>query len=100
MRRAVLFVALTLLLIAGSSFVLAQEISEVYWVNYFSNRLNSGAPAVSSLARLDQTVRIINPGEQGTPISARGTVCAAIYVFDDNQEMSECCSCPITPTDC
>ena len=24
------------------------------------------------------------------------TVCADIYVFDDNQEMSECCSCPIT----
>jgi len=71
---------------------MAQGISDVYWVNYYSNRGFGTMPAP-----LDQTVRIINPGEQGTPISAKhGTVCADIYVFDSNQEMTECCACPIT----
>ncbi len=45
------------------------------------------------------TVRIINTGQIGSPIDVgtrHGTVCANIYVFDANQEMLECCSCPIT----
>ncbi len=31
-----------------------------------------------------------------TPVPS-GTVWASIYVFNDSQEMEECCSCPITP---
>src|SRR5215470_1907832 len=90
MRRAVSFAALALLFIAFSSVALAQGISDVYWANYFSNRLTGPAP-------FDQTVRIINPGEQGTPLSAHhGAVCADIYVFNDDQEMEECCECFIT----
>ncbi|HXZ81551.1 MAG TPA: hypothetical protein VEG30_16610 [Terriglobales bacterium] len=98
MRKAATATILLLAVVACSSFVMAQGISDVYQVNYFSNRLNSVTPGVvSDVGRLDQTVRIINPGEQGTPISAKhGTVCADIYVFDSNQEMSECCACPIT----
>jgi hypothetical protein len=52
-------------------------------VNYFSNANTAGAP--------DGTVRITNPGTSG------GNLCAAIYVFDQDQELSECCSCLITP---
>lgn len=52
-------------------------------VDYFSNANTAGAP--------DATVRLDNPGTAG------GNVCAAIYVFDSNQEMSECCSCLLTP---
>jgi hypothetical protein len=91
MCKAISVTALVLLIVALSSVAFGQGISDVYQVNYFSNatRQATGYP--------DQAVRIINPGEQGTPISAKhGTVCADIYVFDDNQEMSECCSCPIT----
>jgi len=89
MKKVISLVALVLIIAGLASFASAQGISDVYWVNYYSNR----AP----LAVNDQTVRIINPGEQGTPISAgHGTVCADIYVFDSNQEMSECCSCKIT----
>src|SRR3984885_13536729 len=55
----------------------------VYNVDYFSNANTSGAP--------DGTVRIINPGTSG------GNLCADIYVFDTNEEMSECCSCTTTP---
>jgi hypothetical protein len=36
-------------------------------------------------------VRITNPGTSG------GNLCADIYVFDTNEEMSECCSCTVTP---
>jgi hypothetical protein len=52
-------------------------------VDYFSNANTAGAP--------DATVRLDNPGTSG------GNICAAIYVFDAQQEMSECCSCLLTP---
>jgi len=60
--------------------------SSVYFVSYFSNNY-AGAP--------DGTVRFINDGEQG--INASGDLWAAFYVFDDSQELSECCACVITP---
>jgi len=93
MKPARFVAAFLLTLIAFSPVVLAQGLSDVYQVNYFSN--SSGR--VAGIAEIDQAVRIINPGEQGTPIaSGHGAVCADIYVFDDNQEMSECCACRIT----
>ena len=86
MRRAISIAALILLLLACSSLVMAQ-LNDVYWVSYYSNRGHGTAP-------LDQTVRIVNPGEQGSPLSGtHGNVCADIYVFDANQEMIECCAC-------
>jgi hypothetical protein len=57
--------------------------ADVYAVNYFSNANTAGAP--------DGTFRITNPGTSG------GNLCAQIYVIDQNQEMSECCACLITP---
>ena len=35
-------------------------------------------------------MRLTNPGTSGN-------ICAAIYVFDPNQEISECCSCLLSP---
>ena len=69
---------------AGCAAVLsAQAIDpDTYKVNYFAHA-NVSAP--------DGTVRITNAGTSG------GDVCADIYVFDPNQELSECCSCLITP---
>lgn len=52
-------------------------------VDYFSNANTSGAP--------DATVHIVNPG------TTFNTICADVYVFDDSQEMSECCSCSLSP---
>ena len=52
-------------------------------VEYFSNANTAGAP--------DATVRLTNPGTAG------GNICASIYVFDSQQEMSECCSCLLSP---
>jgi hypothetical protein len=57
--------------------------ANVYNVDYFANANTSGSP--------DATVRIINPGLSG------GNLCADIFVFDTNEEMSECCSCTTTP---
>jgi hypothetical protein len=51
-------------------------------VDYFSNA-NSGHPAAS--------FRLTNPGTGG------GNIWAAIYVFDPDQELSECCECLLTP---
>jgi len=70
----VLAVALLVLGI-GSGIAMAQD---VYKLNYFSN---NAAPAP------DATVRIDNPG------LTYGNLCAMIYVFDADQQLSECCGC-------
>lgn len=51
---------------------------DVFKVNYFAN---NAAPAP------DATVRIDNPG------LTYGNLCAMIYVFDADQQLSECCGC-------
>jgi len=51
---------------------------DVYKINYFSN---NAAPAP------DATVRISNPG------LTYGNLCAMIYVFDADQQLTECCGC-------
>jgi len=65
----------------------AQGDNTYYFTTYFSNANTKGAP--------DSTVRIINDGSYtGSPY---GNLWAAIYVFDDSQELQECCACGITP---
>ena len=54
-----------------------------FGVDYFANNTTAGAP--------DGTVRINNPG------TTNGNLCAMIYVFDNDQEMNECCGCITTP---
>src|ERR1700730_4838873 len=50
-------------------------------VSYFSrvNSVNAG---------IDGTVQLTNPGNT--------SLCAMVYVFDQNQELNECCGCPIS----
>jgi hypothetical protein len=57
-------------------------------VDYFSNANTATAP--------DGTLRITNPGTEG---NSAGNVWTAIYVFDPNQELSECCECFLSPDD-
>jgi hypothetical protein len=59
----------------GSSIASAQD---VYKVNYFANNITA-AP--------DATVRIDNPG------LTYGNLCSMIYVFDNDQQLAECCGC-------
>jgi len=51
---------------------------DVYRLNYFSNNV-AVAP--------DATVRIDNPG------LTYGNLCAMVYVFDADQQLTECCGC-------
>ena len=60
----------------------------------FANNGTSGAP--------DATVRITNPGtsigiDDDTAPVTNGNLCAMIYVFDNDQQMTECCGCLTTP---
>src|ERR1700720_4208469 len=73
----VLSVALVIvgLVALGTGVASAQD---VFRVNYFSNNI-AAAP--------DATIRIDNPG------LTYGNLCAMIYVFDADQQLSECCGC-------
>jgi hypothetical protein len=63
------------LITIGAGIASAQD---VYKLNYFSN--NAGTAP-------DATVRIDNPG------LTYGNLCAMIYVFDADQQLTECCGC-------
>jgi hypothetical protein len=74
------------LLAIGSASAIAQD---VYKVNYFSNNVAPAviiAPAVAIIVP-DATVRIDNPG------LTYGNICAMVYVFDADQQLTECCGC-------
>jgi uncharacterized protein YjdB len=44
----------------------------------------------AQIAGADGTIRITNPGVTGADL------CAMFYVYDQNQELSECCGCSVT----
>lgn len=75
------FLALAVALLVGNAF--AQGDNSVYFTTYYSYANTTGAP--------DVLVRLINDGDTG------GNLWAAIYVFDDSQELQECCACEVTP---
>jgi len=75
--------ALAMALCAGSAWASTTPPADTLKVDYFANANTAGAP--------DGTVRITNPGTAGTGL------CAAIFVFDPYEEMSECCSCYVSP---
>jgi hypothetical protein len=51
--------------------------------------------------RGDNIIRLVNPNGAANANLAgaqTNTVCAMIYVFDDDEEMGECCGCPLSST--
>ena len=74
--------AITLLL-GGHAFA-----DDTYQVTYYSNANTTGAP--------DGTLRITNTGAT-VANGVSQSLYAAIYVFDDSEELQECCSCVVTP---
>jgi hypothetical protein len=77
-------VAIAGLITLGAAIASAQTTTlgaspDVFKVNYFSNNLPGVAP--------DATVRMDNPG------LTYGNLCAMIYVFDADQQLTECCGC-------
>src|SRR5579862_2581982 len=84
MRRTTMIVVCTFALALCAKSVGAQSSApDTLKVDYFDNANIASAP--------DGKLRITNPGTSG------GGVCAAIFVFDVNQELSECCSCYVSP---
>jgi hypothetical protein len=77
-RLPILAIALVTLSLLSVGLGVASA-QDVFKVNYFSNANTSAAP--------DATVRIDNPG------LTYGNLCAMIYVFDADQQLSECCGC-------
>ena len=79
--------------LVGFAVTLSAQVSpypDTFKVNYFANANTTGC--------LDGTLRITNVGTQvGSKADPSGNLCALIYVFDPQQELSECCGCKITP---
>jgi hypothetical protein len=86
MRRTTMLVACTLALALCAGYAAAQTTppADTLKVDYFANANTAGAT--------DATVRLTDPGT-----AVGGNLCAVIYVFDSTQEMSECCSCVLSP---
>jgi hypothetical protein len=87
---AVLAIALVIATIPG---VASAQDDSPFTTSYFSNNTTEGAPA--------GTLRLSNDGATvGLTFFGRGsalTLCANIYVFAADQQLAECCSCPVTP---
>jgi hypothetical protein len=80
--RVVALAAVALAIATGTtSRTLAQD--DPYFVGYYANAKVSGAP--------DAQVRFTNDGSTET------TLWADIYVFNNDEQMEECCSCGVTP---
>ncbi len=80
MKRHMLTISLVILGLCVLG--LSASAQDVFKINYFANNV-AGAP--------DQTVRIDNPGTDGT-----ANLCAMIYVFQNDQQLAECCGCLVT----
>jgi hypothetical protein len=78
--------AAALILALGSTTAVAQD--NIFGVSYFSGANTRGAP--------DGVLRLVNDGTL-SDASPAGDLCASVYVFDSKEELSECCSCRITP---
>ena len=79
-----ILLALAVVTVLGVSSAMAQSWPDTYQVTYYSNAHTTGAP--------DGKVRIDNPGADNA-----ANLCADIYVFDNTEEMIECCGCKLTP---
>ena len=81
------------LVIATVSSVASAQDDAFFTTNYFTNNTTEGAPA--------GTLELSNDGG-ASGLSIFGTLrlqnlCANIYVFAADQQITECCSCPVTP---
>lgn len=86
-----LFLTLAVVMLGGNA--LAQNVGDnsVYFVTYYSNANTGGAP--------QGVLRIVNDGDASTSESEgkpNGNLWASIYVFDNSQELQECCNCYIS----
>lgn len=89
--RTISMIAALAFALGRSAVPAAAQQSDVFSLNYFDHLYAE---------ETDSTVRITNPGLQGAPTlenPSGGDLCAMIYVFRPDQQLAECCGCPVTP---
>jgi hypothetical protein len=91
MTRVAVLCTLILAVVALAGMAQAQS---AYRVDYFANANTGGAP--DATLRLDNDGSASSGGTDGAPAYSVN-LCADIFVFDTNEELSECCSCLETP---
>jgi hypothetical protein len=74
--------AVALVLVTGSGTAMAQD--HAFFLSYYANAHTPGAP--------DGTLRLTNDGH-----ASAGNLWADIYVFNDTEQLEDCCSCEVTP---
>lgn len=70
---------------------------QVYWIDY--EVAGAEDPSGHPLNAGDSILHLVNPnGSANIGITGESgqTVCAMIYVFDADEEMEECCGCPLS----
>jgi hypothetical protein len=82
-RKLIVVCSLFVALVVFAGLAQAQS---PYRVDYYANATTSGVP--------NATLRLDNDGS-----AADASLCADIYVFNANEEITECCSCLETPDD-
>jgi hypothetical protein len=85
-----LMLALATALMLGGTAVAQGDYSFYFTTYYSANAAN--AP--------DETLRVINDGDISIIVNGSSvppTLWASIYVFDDSEELTQCCSCLVTP---
>jgi len=87
------YAVLTLVIVCLAAGVASAQ-GDFYYLTYYTDALTPGAPG--------GTVHIVNPGTSLTKINANGrpingNLCADIYVLNNDQQVVECCGCPLTP---
>ena len=90
-----LFIAAAL--VGSAATLCAQTYPDTFKVSYFSND-----PVLVHITSHGIDTGPVPPGPGLSPLASPvatppGNLCAMIYVFDPNQELSECCGCKLTP---
>jgi len=93
MKKLVIVASLALvtIILTGNALAQNQGDNSYYFVTYYSNANTKGAP--------DAVLRLVNDGDASTSQAEglpNGYMAAYILVFDDSQEMQECCGCLIS----
>jgi len=89
--------ALVLTVFAAGAARAQSDLAQTSYYDVASSVLPSasgwGGPGFSGGAG-DELLRIVNPTHNG--INAPGWLCAMVYVFDDLEQLQECCGCPLS----
>lgn len=87
--RALPVIAAASVIAIASTVAMAQDPGQPFKTNYFSNNTIAGAP--------HGFLRITNDGALAGTEQAGGDLCAMVYVYAADQQLTECCGCLVTP---